>query len=301
MGQAADALTDAGFALGWGAVRRLPETAGYRVADRIADATWAMRRPAVGQLEANLARVVPTAGPAQLRELSRAGLRSYLRYWYQAFALPAWTPAEILDHVVADPATAAELDRLRDSGEGALLALPHMANWDLAGAWLCLSRGGLMTVAEVLRPQRVFDRFVAYRRSLGMTALPLGDPTTIRAMTGYLKAGGVVCLLADRDLGGHGVPVTFFGQAATMPAGPAVLAGLTGAPLYSVDLWYDGPRLHLAVDRLPVPAATDRQARVAAMTQDLADRFAAGISAHPADWHMMQPLWQHDLASRTAT
>ena len=29
----------------------------------------------------------------------------------------------------------------------------------------------------------------------------------------------------------------------------------------------------------------------------MADRFAANIAAHPADWHMMQPQWLADLSA----
>ncbi len=43
------------------------------------------------QLETNLARVRPDAGPEELRELSRAGMRSYLRYYCDAFRLPGWS------------------------------------------------------------------------------------------------------------------------------------------------------------------------------------------------------------------
>jgi KDO2-lipid IV(A) lauroyltransferase len=51
---------------------------------------------------------------------------------------------------------------------------------------------------------------------------------------------------------------------------------------------------------LPIPEGVDRKARVAALTQSMADAFAGSISAHPADWHMMQRLWLSDLPERAA-
>jgi KDO2-lipid IV(A) lauroyltransferase len=106
--------------------------------------------------------------------------------------------------------------------------------------------------------------------------------------------------VADRDLSASGVEVKFFGETARMPAGPALLAQQTGALLLPVTLWYDGTpvmrgRVHPPIE---VPAEGGRPARTAAMTQALADVFAAGIAAHPEDWHMLQRLWLSDLPSR---
>jgi KDO2-lipid IV(A) lauroyltransferase len=44
-------------------------------------------------------------------------------------------------------------------------------------------------------------------------------------------------------------------------------------------------------------APLDVSGGVAAATQLLADRFAANIAEHPADWHMLQPQWENDLSS----
>ena len=56
-----------------------------------------------------------------------------------------------------------------------------------------------------------------------------------------LRDGGVVCLLADRDLTASGVEVSFFGETARMPAGPAALALATGAALLPVTLTFPAP------------------------------------------------------------
>jgi lauroyl/myristoyl acyltransferase len=160
------------------------------------------------------------------------------------------------------------------------------------------------TVAERLRPESLFDRFVAFRESLGMEVLPLtgGDSGPYRTLRARLEAGGMLCLLADRDLTSSGTPVQFFGETARMPAGPAALALDTDSVLLPVTLWYpeDGSagwrgRIHEPV----VPPTTgSRPERIAAMTQSVADVFGKGITEHPADWHMVQRLWDADLHPR---
>jgi phosphatidylinositol dimannoside acyltransferase len=174
-----------------------------------------------------------------------------------------------------------------------VLALPHSGNWDHAGAWCGATGAPFTTVAERLEPERLFDRFLAFRQSLGMEVLPLtgGARPPFDVLAERLEAGGMLCLLADRDLSARGVDVGFFGAAARMPAGPAALCLRTGAVLVPVTLAFGAEGEWLCTFHDAVPH-TD----VATMTQHLADAFAVGLAAHPADWHMLQRLWLDDLA-----
>ncbi|MET9531795.1 MULTISPECIES: phosphatidylinositol mannoside acyltransferase [unclassified Streptomyces] len=292
-------LTDALYGLGWGAVKKLPEPVATRLGRRIADTVWKRRGKSVLRLESNLARVVPDAGPARLAELSRAGMRSYMRYWMESFRLPAWSADRVRDGFDVD-----DVHHLTDglaAGKGVILALPHMGNYDLAGAWVTTRLGvPFTTVAERLKPETLYDRFVAYREGLGMEVLPHTGGSAFGTLARRLRDGGLVCLVADRDLSASGVEVQFFGEATRMPAGPALLAQQTGALLLPVTLWYDGSpvmrgRVHPPVD---VPASGTRPEKTSVMAQALADAFATGIAEHPEDWHMLQRLWLADLERR---
>lgn len=292
-------LTDALYGLGWSTVKKLPEPVAARLGRAIADTVWKKRGQGVRRLEANLARVVPDASPRALARLSHAGLRSYMRYWMESFRLPAWSRKRIENGVAVD-----DLHHLTDglaSGRGVVLALPHMANYDLAGVWVTRKLGvPFTTVAERLKPESLYDRFVAYREGLGMEVLPHTGGAAFGILARRLRAGGLVCLVADRDLSSSGVEVKFFGEAAKMPAGPARLALQTGALLLPVTLWYDGTpvmrgRVHPEIE---VPETGTRTEKAAAMTQALADAFASGIAEHPEDWHMLQRLWLADLEPR---
>ncbi|MFC9685521.1 phosphatidylinositol mannoside acyltransferase [Streptomyces sp. NPDC056948] len=293
---AQDRLTDTLYGLGWSTVRKLPEPVAVRLGRAIADLAWKQRGKGVQRLESNYARVVPDAGPERLAELSRAGMRSYLRYWMESFRLPAWSKERIKGgfavkdiHYVTEGMA---------SGKGVILALPHLGNWDLAGAWVTTELGiPFTTVAERLKPETLYDRFVAYRESLGMEVLPHSGGTAFGTLARRLRDGGLVCLVADRDLSASGVEVDFFGDTARMPAGPALLAQQTGALLLPVTLWYDDSpvmrgRVHPPVE---VPESGTRAEKTSVMTQALADAFATGIADHPEDWHMLQRLWLADL------
>lgn len=302
MSGARERLTDTLYGLGWATVKKLPEPASVALGRTIADTVWKRRGASVLRLESNLARVVPDAGPERLAELSKAGMRSYMRYWMESFRLPAWSAQRVKDGVQVQ-----DIHRVTDaisSGRGVILALPHLANWDLAGAWVTTKLEiPFTTVAERLKPETLYDRFVAYREGLGMEVLPHEGGSAFGTLARRLRAGGLVCLVADRDLSASGTEVKFFGDTARMPSGPALLAQQTGALLLPATLWYDDSpvirgRVHPPVD---VPETGTRAEKTSVMTQALADAFATGIADHPQDWHMLQRLWLDDLEPRQET
>jgi phosphatidylinositol dimannoside acyltransferase len=296
---AQERLTDSLYGLGWGVVKKLPEPVAVRLGRSIADLAWKQRGKGVLRLESNYARVVPDATPERLAELSRAGMRSYLRYWMESFRLPAWSKDRIRGGF--DPKDLHYLTEGLAAGKGVILALPHMANWDLAGAWVTTKlETPFTTVAERLKPETLYDRFVAYREGLGMEVLPHSGGTAFGTLARRLRDGGLVCLVAERDLSSSGVEVRFFGEATRIPAGPALLAQQTGALLLPVTLWYDDSpvmqgRVHPPVE---VPETGTRAEKTSVMAQALADAFASGIADHPEDWHMLQRLWLKDLEPR---
>jgi KDO2-lipid IV(A) lauroyltransferase len=176
----------------------------------------------------------------------------------------------------------------------------HMGNWDHAGAWAALTGAPVVTVAERLRPERLYARFLAYREGLGMEILPLTGQEGITAtLVDRLRSARLVPLLADRDLRATGLEVVLLGEAARLPAGPALLALRTGAALHPVSIWYEpGPTRGLVIhfhDEVLAPASGPTREKVTAMTQGVADVFSAAIRAHPQDWHMLAPLWTADL------
>ena len=289
-------LVDAGYAAGWAVVKALPQGVAASGVRRVADVAVRRQGKGVRRLRSNLRRVVgPEVSAAELDALTRRAMRSYARYWLEVFRLPVLD----MQAVAAGCRTegARHIDGAVAAGRGVVLALPHSGNWEAAAVWLISEHGRFTTVAERLRPESLYRRFLAYRQGLGMEVVPLtgGGRPPSEVLAERLRAGGVICLLGDRDLTRSGVDVTFFGERARMPAGPALLAATTGAALLPVGLWFTehgwGQRIH---PPLALPDGRLRD-RVRAATQALADVFAADIAEQPEDWHMLQRLWLADL------
>ncbi|WP_448484894.1 phosphatidylinositol mannoside acyltransferase [Mycolicibacter sinensis] len=283
--------TDAGFAAGWMMVRALPEFVARNAFD--AGALFAARGGGPEQLRKNLARVLGVA-PAEVPSgLMRASLASYARYWREAFRLPTMDHAELARRLHDSVQGQQHIEAALRAGRGAVLALPHSGNWDMAGVWLAQTHGGFTTVAERLKPESLYRRFLDFRESLGFEVLPLsgGERPPFEVLADRLSANGLVCLMADRDLTRNGVAVEFFGETTRMPAGPAKLAVATDAALLPAHCWFDGAGWGIRIH----PPLECGSGDVGVITQALADTFAEGIAAYPQDWHMMQPQWVMDL------
>jgi KDO2-lipid IV(A) lauroyltransferase len=256
---------------------------------------WARHGGSVRRLESNLRRVVPDADDDEIRRLSREGMRSYMRYWCEAFRLPGWSRERIVEsiRIIDDHYLAEGLA----TGKGVVVALPHMGNWDHAGAWATLAHSPVVTVAERLKPEDLYEKFLSFRRGLGMDVIPLtGGEPVFPYLSQRLHEGNLVALLGDRDLSNSGVPVTFFGSRAKFPAGPAALAVDTGAVLLTAQLYLEGGHNHVRFfPSVEVATEGERSRRIFRTTQLVADQIEASIRERPTDWHMLQRLWVEDL------
>ncbi|PMC63242.1 phosphatidylinositol mannoside acyltransferase [Corynebacterium xerosis] len=287
-------LTALGYLAGWKVVGRLPERpvlwAAKKAADRFSDHG---RGPA--QLRRNLARVTGLPPEEVPDALVKASMRSYLRYWVEAFRLPAIAGPELAQRIGGMIRGRDLLEESAAAGDGIILLVTHSGNWDMAGMWAARRFGGFTTVAERLRPEELYDAFVEFRESLGFEILPLtGGEPPMAGLRAKLESGGVIALVGERDFGGRGAEVDFFGEKTVMPIGAAQLARDTGAALHVAGLWFDGDEWGLKVHRrIPTEGR-----KIADIVQDSAALMASDIAAHPADWHMLQPLWTADKEER---
>ncbi|HUD76216.1 MAG TPA: phosphatidylinositol mannoside acyltransferase [Streptosporangiaceae bacterium] len=294
-----DRITDAGYGAGWSLVCRLPEAWTQRAFRFVADIAWRRQGPRVQVLEANLTRVLgPDADGKALRYASREVMRRYARYWLEIFRLPVMPVARLVDGMHDPTEQRRIIFDVLATGRGVVVAIPHMGNWDQAGAWIIAQgAGSFATVMERLKPETVYERFVTFREGLGMEVLPAsGGSRPFGILAQRLRAGKIVILPCDRDVTGSGIEVEFFGEKAKMMAGPAALAVQTGAALIPAVLWFrdDGWGVRIG-EEIPQPAEGTRPQKVAAMTQEIASFFESGIRDHPYDWLMLQKVFVSDL------
>jgi len=282
---------------GWRIVRWLPEKTAYKLAYRVSDFLVKRNGKSVQRLRSNLSRTQPGITALNLDLLVIEAMRSYMRYWCDTFRLPDWSDERIIqtvtvtnEHLLTD-AIAAKT--------GVIVAVPHAGNWDHAGAYFCAKGIRLVTVAERLKPEKLFLKFLAYRQAMGMEVLPL-DGRVLNTLQDRLNEGALVALVSDRDLSRSGIEVDFFGGKARMPAGPALLALRTKAPLITAFVTYTDNGVHIEFRNVVLPSGGDESSKVKEIVQVTAQYFEDGISENPQDWHMLQRIWvDGDFKERT--
>lgn len=273
---------------GWRIVRWLPEKTAYRLAYAVGDFATKRNSKKVVRLRSNLRRTKPDITPLDLDLLVFNAMRSYMRYWCDTFRFPDWSPQRVREtvsvtneHLLIDAIA---------SKTGVIVALPHAGNWDHAGAYFCGKGIHLVTVVEHLKPEKLFLKFLGYRQAMGMEVLPL-DGRVLGTLAQRLRQGALVALIADRDLSRSGINVNFFGGPSRMPAGPALLALKTRAPLITAFVSYTESGIHIDFKEVLLPTSGSEEAKVSETVQRMANHFEEGISKHPEDWHMLQRIW----------
>ena len=272
----------------WRILRWLPENFVYSNAYRLADIATKKNGKSVQRLRSNLARTQMDITELDLELLLYKAMRSSARYWCDTFRLPDWSMQRIQNTVTATNEHLL-LDAIA-SNNGGVVTVAHAGNYDHAAAYFCSKGARIVTVAERLKPEALFKKFMSYREAFGMESLPI-DGRVIPTLMQRIRQGGIVALAADRDLSRSGINVTFFGGPARMPAGPALLAIRTGVPLIYAGISYTETGIHIDFELVPISMTGSETERVAATVQNSADLFAKGIARYPHDWHMMQRIW----------
>ena len=274
--------------------RRLPQSVGVALAKAISRTAYRVLPERRFITERRLQRVCgPQLQGEELAQAVKASFESYARYWYDGARIGDLDDAKVeagFSHQGFH-----HIEEALDTGTAPILALPHLGGWEWAGTWMARVPGyPVISVVEPLKPARLFDWMVEERRRMGIDIVSLG-PDAASVLIKSLRAGQVVCLLSDRQVGSGGVEVEFFGERTLLPGGPATLALRTGAAILPTAVYQDGPN-HRGVVRPPVPA--ERQGRLRAdvvrVTQDLASALEELIRAAPEQWHLMQPNWASD-------
>jgi KDO2-lipid IV(A) lauroyltransferase len=292
-----DNLSAYAYFAGWRIVRWLPERSAYRLAYAAADFLTKRNGKNVSRLRSNLQRTQPNMTQLDLDLLVIDAMRSYMRYWCDTFRFPDWSPERVRETVIVNNEHLL-LDAIA-AKTGVIVSLPHAGNWDHAGAYFCAKGINLVTVAEHLKPEKLFLKFLSYRQAMGMEVLPL-DGRVLGTLAQRLRQGALVALVADRDLSRSGIDVNFFGGPSRMPAGPALLALKTSAPLITAFVSYTESGIHIDFNEVAIPTMGTDEEKVVEIVQRMADQFSNGISSHPQDWHMLQRIWiDGDFMERT--
>jgi phosphatidylinositol dimannoside acyltransferase len=279
----------------------LPEAAGrwlFETGGRLAHSRLHGVRATVGANQAQVLGAEP--GDERVDLATREAFGLYARFWYDAFRIRAMPLREFNRRTTV--VNRENVDRALEAGRGAVCALPHMGNWDVAGHWFGANGYRIAAVAEELKPPRLYELFLRHREELGMTIIGLVKEAHVgQQLKQLLSENWMVALVADRDLSRRGIEVEMFGARRSVPAGPALLSLSSGAPLLVCPVYTrrDGWEVRIG-EPLEIERTGVMREDVAALSRLMAERFERAIAAEPTDWHMFQPAWGNARSTAAA-
>lgn len=285
------------YGLAWFLVKRLPNNLTLVIFRKIADYAYKKDIKGVQQLRANLSFMLSLSKDSiELEKLVKEGMRSYLRYWQEAFRLPKWDKNYLEKNIRIKGKI--NLDSAQRSGRPLVTAVAHMGNWDAAGFWYTNNFGQLTTVAERLKPESLFNRFVKFRNSFGVEIIPTSGETDIfMKLVRRAKEGRMIALVADRDISRNGIEINYGNSKTTFPVGPAAIVTTVDGLIVPMSSYYDfdGKLTFEFFPTISPNSSLSKEQNVLNLTQDLANIFESEIKKHPKDWHLLQRVWKDVL------
>jgi lauroyl/myristoyl acyltransferase len=239
------------------------------------------RRAALDNYAAALAR---DPSDPEVARVARRAFQNYGRMLIDFLVMGSLTPQELSKRMSLDGRE--HLDAALARGRGAIMAVPHMGSWDMAGSYAGALGYPIAAVAERF-PGSLNDAVVRTRRRFGLDVIMLGRGA-VRSITQALQANSIVALLCDLEQG-PGVSVRFFGRKAIVPGGPAALAIKTGAALMPACQYAVEPgRHHVHLDpALSWPEGETKES----LMQRVVGRFEEFIHERPEQWYAFRPMF----------
>lgn len=269
----------------------IPQGVAYAVARVLGELQFLLDSPRREAMIANQRHLLPDASESEIVHSARRACFGVAKNYYDLFRLPAMTDAEVRRYF-----TFVGEEHLRTAaarGKGVIIVAPHLGSFNLVPALACTLGFKVVAVVEHIRDPRLHEYFLQLRKNHGLQVVT-NSPQDVRVILRTLREGGIVLMLADRNVGTATDEVVFFGARTQLPAGPGLIARRTGAailPAYSYRT-SNNDSVAVAMPSLTLPEikGTPEQRR-AADTQAITRALEVGISKAPDQWAALQPVW----------
>lgn len=305
----AGGLATAGLRLLSAVLGRLPDAFLHQIMHRAGVGLYLIDRRRRRLVRANLGRVCRSLAerdlggsrvaaaardPRALERLVRDAFGHYLRTYLEVATVARYDQRKLEERlVVEDPEVLAEvLAPSRDGPRGTIVVGLHFGALEVPALTIAAGRPRpVLAPMEVLANPALQRYLERSRGASGVRIIPLAGAG--RQLRQALARDEVVGLVADRDLIGTGLVVSFFGAPARLPIGPALLAVQSGARAYVVAARRDGwGTMRARIIRLPVPAAANLRDRIRAILEEEARLFELLIADAPEQWwSLFFPIW----------
>ncbi|MGA2286146.1 MAG: lysophospholipid acyltransferase family protein [Dehalococcoidia bacterium] len=276
---------------------RLPCRVTYGIARLAADTSYLLRADIRRNVQANMRQVLgDEASERQVRTAAREVVRNAARYYADLIRMPHLDLPRFCERYL----TLEGLSYLQEAvagDRGAVLASAHFGNPEISLQPLALGIQ-VLALTEPLNPPQLMRLTQRLRAAHGHIFLPVSLNSAKEAVR-RLKSGGIVAILVDRDIQGHGLPVPLCGRPTPIPAGAVELATRTGADLVPCFVHRErGFRYHAQIGPpVPLVRSADTREDLRVNCANLMARFEEHLCADPGQWVVLESVWPEHRAA----
>lgn len=184
------------------------------------------------------------------------------------------------------------LTRLLAEGRGAIAAVPHMGNWEMAGIACHLFGLPIFSIAATQK-NPLTNEFINQLRSATGASIVERGAGTMRSVLHNLKAGKLLAILPDVRVRTQGIPVPFLGGTANLGAGTALFARHADVPIIPAVARRVGWTRH-DIRTFPTvypDKSLDKDADVRRITLAVMENIEKAIREEPEQWFWFNRRW----------
>lgn len=286
------------FLITFNTIGRLPTRLLYAIFPYVGDLCYLLASGPRRNVWKNLRRVMPPDTPKRrMRRVARQIFRNVALYYVDLARMPYTDPDDLFINRMEISGLYEILLPAVEEGKGVIMLSAHCGNPEIAGQGLLHVNVKVFALTEPLEPPRLSRLLDSARSSLGMTFAPVSIANVKRVMK-TLRSGGVVALMADRDIEGPKQRLPFFGAETWMPTGPIEVALRTGA---TVVPSFSGRRNNYVIqavmeEPLKLERTGDFEADVRAGQLEYMGRLERFLRNDPSQWLVLESIWEDEPA-----
>jgi len=286
-------------------VARIPPRLGHPLAALLGELVYhaaaKSRRAVISNLSHAMIYMTGATPPRrQLKKSVRHVFHNVMRNYYELCRAPDMTDSDIDRLIDFDLQGWKRIEEIHGQGRGVLMVSAHFGSFDMVTQ--VLARHGLPVTALVaqVKPAWLSDFITDLRADRGLELIMVDEEEGTGVNLGALKQsvtllrnGGLLGVVADRNLEQRGAKIKFFGYDTIVAAGVAKMAMRTRTPIIiGMARRLDNYRFSLTWDEPIEPdgsASNEEDVRI--LLQKVFHRLQSHISQNLEQWVILSPVW----------
>ena len=274
-------------------VNVLPQNAALGLGSAFAPVGFRIGRDRRLAAQRRIGQVFSDLSDVDVTRIARQAYRDLVWHLIEVLRTPKVTRDWVVKNTVLEQGDRDRLDRALSMKKGAILAVPHLANWDLAGIAL-QQLGYPMTFIYRNQKNPLFNRHLnQMRQHIGSELIERDDPMLFRKVIRSLRRGNVIGILVDLRARQNDLKLPFLGHTADLARGLGLMSHVSECPVLPTFITRSADsrlRWHFKEAIMP-DGDMERNDDAERIMREILPPLEAAIRANPEQYFWFNKRW----------